>query len=974
MVMAVAWEVGGMIVAALAERELASKAATSKNELLAMSLQNSSYGVPVALVYGRNRFAGNLIWYGDFTQTGGGSGGKGGASQQQSPGYAANVEIGVCEGPVSGITTVWASKSLTDLSDEGLSLYTGTSSQSPPGFMVTNHSGQDLSYHNTAYVAGYVQLDSSGSLPNYTFLVDGFLEYNPGAGIYDAEPSAIITDLLTSTQYGAGIDPVLIGDLTQFRNYCVANGLFMSPVWAQQQTAVQCVNDILKYTNSAAYVSEGQLKITPLGDSQVTGNGVTFTPNLTPVYDLADDDFIVKGPGEPPVQCIRKQQSDTYNSMTLEFKDSTNQYNRAIAEAKDQADIDRYGLRIASSVTSKAITNPTTARIAIQLMLQQQLYRRNQYKFTLGISKSALEPMDLVTITDATLGLNRQLVRITQIDEQNGGDLDVIAIEELVGVSSAPLYSMQPATSFAYNYKEDPGPTNAPLFIVPPTQLTGGGLEVWVGASGAGSVYGGCDVWVSSDDATYVYGGHVVGSARTGVTANSIPLSADPDTSDALIVNLSQSLGTLLSGTQADADDFRTLCYLGTGELISYETATLVAPNEYSLSYLRRGVYGSPITAVPLGSSFFRLDPNQVFRYKLDKTQIGKPFYVKLLPFNVWGGGEYALASVPAYSYTVALPPAPPQVQGFRVTQSSTSVVFSWYAVVDYALKGYDIYYGPQGVTQLSQMHLLTESSMGTEMTNAAVPPGTWTFAIVARDVADQISPVASFQDLDVANPNPTYISAEQAPGWPGYCFGFVKHEVAGVLVPQGQYPCSHYTDWSWCTEFCPDPVATAVYQTPEYDMAQSINGRVYRSDTVTAGWGVSGSPTSEFDIDYWTSGSDPGTYTLWTIGGAVFQHIRGQLKETVGTVPALVSEFRLTADVGLSITQSGTLSVAATGTTLTFNTPYNVAPVVKPTAIAASDLTCTVANITTTGCTFYLWDSTGAGVAGLINWEATGS
>ena len=34
---------------------------------------------------------------------------------------------------------------------------------------------------------------------------------------------------------------------------------------------------------------------------------------------------------------------------------------------------------------------------------------------------------------------------------------------------------------------------------------------------------------------------------------------------------------------------------------------------------------------------------------------------------------------------------------------------------------------------------MLTEALRGTEMTNAAVPPGNWTFGIRPHDIADQL-------------------------------------------------------------------------------------------------------------------------------------------------------------------------------------------------------------------------------------------
>jgi hypothetical protein len=67
-------------------------------------------------------------------------------------------------------------------------------------------------------------------------------------------------------------------------------------------------------------------------------------------------------------------------------------------------------------------------------MLQRRLYVRNTYKFKLGIRYALLEPMDIVLITDGTLGLITAPVRITQIEEDDNGELTVTA-EEIPGVT-----------------------------------------------------------------------------------------------------------------------------------------------------------------------------------------------------------------------------------------------------------------------------------------------------------------------------------------------------------------------------------------------------------------------------------------------------------------------------------------------------------------------------------------------------------
>src|SRR5437773_390198 len=68
------------------------------------------------------------------------------------------------------------------------------------------------------------------------------------------------------------------------------------------------------------------------------------------------------------------------------------------------------------------------------------------------------------------------------------------------------------------------------------------------------------------------------------------------------------------------------------GELIAYQTATLTAAHQYDLTYLRRGVYGTPIGAHTSGSSFARFGPNDpsLFRYRYPASFIGKTVQVKL--------------------------------------------------------------------------------------------------------------------------------------------------------------------------------------------------------------------------------------------------------------------------------------------------------------------------------------------------------
>ena len=119
--------------------------------------------------------------------------------------------------------------------------------------------------------------------------------------LLDSNPADFLPDLLTNPDYGAGFDPAKIGDLSQFSDYCLANDFLLSPVFDEQQEAREQVADILKLLNTQVVWCEDQLKFIPMGDQVVTSakTGVTFTPDLTPVLDLTEDDFLERRQQRP---------------------------------------------------------------------------------------------------------------------------------------------------------------------------------------------------------------------------------------------------------------------------------------------------------------------------------------------------------------------------------------------------------------------------------------------------------------------------------------------------------------------------------------------------------------------------------------------------------------------------------------------------------------------------------------------------
>lgn len=595
-----------------------------------------------------------------------------------------------------------------------LTLFTGTKPQSPWSYLTSAHPGQDDNYAGIAYIAASaMDLGESGTLPNLSFEIVGLLPF--GAGIMDAEPSAIITDMLANALYGrAGL--VAPGDLTQYRNFCTANGLFISPVFDSQRPMAQSIQDILDITNAAPVWSEGVLKIIPYGDTLAVGNGATFTPNTQPIYDLTTADLLTL----PTVK--RPSAAEVMNTISIEWCNRANDYNPDVAEDKDDALIAQFGVQKASPIQAHGITTTSVAKFAANLMRKRSCEIRATYNFTLGWQFNLLEPMDLVTLTIPELGYNLKPIRVTGMREDASGAIQIDAEDFPWGTAVPTLYPHQVGTGFVAQANADPGTISAPVIFEANDRLSlTGNYEVWLGTSGptvaitaatnatpiqitaanhgyksgqkvtvagvggntaangnwvatfvdpdnftlnnsignsaytSGGVavngdWGGASVWLSPDNSSYVKIGTMYGPSRIGTLTAQLLTNTDPDTTHTLAVDITRSLGVLNSGTTADADNFRTLCYVD-GELVSFQTATLTAAYRYNLATrLRRGVFGSPITTHAAASSFLRLDDG-VFVWEADPTLVGTTIYFKFTSFNRMGLMEQSLANATAYSF-----------------------------------------------------------------------------------------------------------------------------------------------------------------------------------------------------------------------------------------------------------------------------------------------------------------------------------
>lgn len=627
------------------------KNTTSRADLIAdFQINTASYGEVVPEILGTTRASGNIIDYEDFTahehksttRTG-----KGGGSKHTNITYTYSVAaaIALCEGPIAGIGKVWRDKEIYQYPNEKieLTLFNGEAAQTPWPYMLSKHPEKALPYSGLAYMAGVVDLGERGSLPQYNFEVFGKLR-DTGDGT-DVNPADYIEHVLQSV----GAD-VQIEGIENFRAYCKAADILISTPPEQKSAKAQSIiNDIAEITNSLVFWSTDRLKIVPLADKPIG----TWTPANQIQYDLTADDFIAGSDGQL-ILYKRKDTSEAYNEATVEFINRANSYEKETVSFEVVADVQRNGLKPASKKAAHYLYTKARAQYYAEQLAMKRLYAKTQYTFRLDWAFCTLEVGDLVTLTDEACQLNKQIVVITAVNEAADGQLEFTAEGKPAGTYAPARYDVHENERPFINYSQAaPSVNDVAIF-----QTVGdvGGNQVFIGVN-APSGWGGCSVWLSDNGENYSRIGSITQQARMGRTR-----LAFNETANVCEVTLNQ--GTLKGGTHIDAERANTLCWVN-GEALSYEGANMGPNNQFSLTGLVRGQYGTNAISHNAGERFVRVD-EALFRYPYRKEDIGKIIHLKFTSMNLFGSNEQELDEVQAYQYTLT-PYFIPEVTGLTL-------------------------------------------------------------------------------------------------------------------------------------------------------------------------------------------------------------------------------------------------------------------------------------------------------------------
>lgn len=689
-----------------------------ENKISDFTVSTAQYGASVSEILGTTRISPNVIYWDDFTaheHKSSQKSGKGGRSKTTTITYTYTVAVilALCEGQISGIGTMWKGKNVYQYpnGDVGLTLFSGTADQKPWAYVQGKHPNKALAYENLAYMAGVIDLGDYGSMPTFNFEVKGKL-LDTGDGV-DVNPADYILFVLNKV----GLGGVKIEGIDNYRQYCKEADLLISTPSdsTDAKTAREIVNEIANITNAYFFWSNDRFKIVPRADRAV-GN---WKPDKTIRYNLTPDDFIPQSGGA----CItysRKDSSEIYNRISVEFLNRANSYEKEIVNYQDNDDIKEFGVRQASATKAHYIYTKTRAVKLAEELCRKNKYERVKYTFKLDWAFCRLEPGDLVMLNDPATGIETQPAMIDSVTEGTNGVLTFTAISRAKGDYSTAEYDVHQGERPFINYNVE-APDTVPMIIQPPGALLGDVPEIWIAAKGAGDMWGGCKVFVSDDNDSYMLAGQIENTARMGTLVSDV-------TADATDIEV-DSAGTFVSANEKSAQMGDTRCWLD-GECIDYVTASLLPNGHWKLSGCLRGQDGTTAATHRAGCDFVRLD-EAILKIKSTKRRMGSTVYLKFPSFNIFYTGDQDLSQVKAHVVTLKtyyLPPkAPTNLTVSKVDWNATQLKLKWQEDPDpiYDVREYNIYLNGAK---------LAEDVKESFFTYTATSSGTYTFTITAID------------------------------------------------------------------------------------------------------------------------------------------------------------------------------------------------------------------------------------------------
>jgi len=334
-----------------------------------------------------------------------------------------------------------------------------------------------------------------------------------------------------------------------------------------------------------------------------------------------------------------------------------------------------------------------------------------------------------------------------------------------------------------------------------------------------------------------------------------------------------------------------------------------------------------------------------------------------------WIDAAYGLQYIPeVQSNELETDAPPPDLEGFVALNSGDTVVFKWNPLK--VGDGVEIRYSPDTVNSWEDATPLTIEAKGTRITDAAINDGSWRF--YAKELLNGVESLNAVTSLLVVTSNfDIILQNTENPTWPGTLTNFYLHHT-GVLIPKSQDADS--TDgWNVFDIAVPNPFEVCTYETNELDSSFDDAIRLWGEIESSLLPGETGTANPLLEADYRKAADSYDGFESWGVGEVEARYAKFKL--TLNTVEgvAKIDSFKTVVDLLERVEQGRGVTVPAPGLSIVFAQPYHTIPSVNPRMVGGGAVFVTASNITTSGCDFDVFNISGVGVSGVIDYDITG-
>ena len=552
-----------------------------------LKITASTYGRPIPIILGaENRMGGNIIWASDLQEES--SPGKG-APANEGYTYSRSIAVALGKGEITRVVKCWANSKLIFDEDapgpalppysglgwiltkalerqavfDSIAVYPGTFTQLPdPTIEADKGVGMTPAYRGIAYVViKNLQLGDYGNhLPNLEFLVEARTDETTGTAV-----RRIVVEC------GLNPDQVSTAQLTDpVRGYVI--GTYANGIGAIQPLALAYFFDVCEVW--------GSLRMQPRGTSLMG-----FIP---------DGDLGAHDPEEMPREKIRwPRVSETQMPHMAHFG--------FLDPARDYQENTQQSQRLSGNAEANvAFSAPLVLDVDKGKQVTDKLLWEawtSQQKAETGFTDRwiCLEPGRAYLIGNA-----RQRDRVKVIRKVRGvNGVNLVDLRRDRKESYQSTAAGTPAV-VPPNVLSLPGDTTFQLMDIPILREADDDAGFYWELSGELPGWRGGTMWRSLDDAEFAVMAQEGDEAVMGTISGTPPAGPTHiwDYATVITVTLDVSSDELSSVTPEQALAGANICWIGNsdgheGELLVFQTATMVGPGVYELTNLLRGVMGT---------------------------------------------------------------------------------------------------------------------------------------------------------------------------------------------------------------------------------------------------------------------------------------------------------------------------------------------------------------------------------------------